>query len=319
MFEGWGWLVGTIAIEVGVLLIVFGVMTVESRRTLRSADTPPRRAAARRAVRTAVISTVLLVLAVGAAIAAPAAQAAMGPDAVLPLPGFVIATFPLIGLIALLAAEWWSAVRWPRAQGARREAQLSERTVTEVLRSRQRTVWPWFLVLALTCLALGLSSSGPRAISRVVDQYTAYTTAPYPGWLWTIPIFVLSLVTAAALELALRATSTRPRADGVDEAWDMWLRRRTARRLVRITRLVVGMTTASLLYFASMGISIVGRGHGNNQMESGDTSLLYVAVAQVLTLIAAGVALTSLGQVVLPTRDPAPVTEPAVDRVGADA
>lgn len=316
MFEGWGWLVGTIAIEAGVFLIVFGTVAIDSRRTLHGANTPARRAAARRAVRTALVSTALLVLAVGAVIAAPAVEGAMGPDAAPPLPGFVLATFPLIGLIALLLAESWSAARWPRAQGARREARLSERTITEVLRARQRTVWPWFVVLALTCLALGLSSSGPRAISRVVQQYEAYTTAPYPGWLWTVPIFVLSLVAAATLELTLRAISTRARADGVDEAWDMWLRRRTARRLVRVTRLVVGMTTASLLYFASMGVSIVGRGHGNNQAGPGDTSLLYVTVAQALTLIGAGIALASLAQVVLPSRDLAP--EPALERVGAD-
>lgn len=319
MLEGWGWLVGTVVVVAGVMLVAGVVVAVDGRQVGRNATTPPRRAAASRARRSAAVSTALLVLAVGFVVVSLAVGPTTGSGRTSALPGFVLVVLPLVGLIALLLAEWWSAIRWPRAQGALREARVSERTVAEILPARQRTVWPWFVALVVTCLALGLSSSGPRSVSRVIDRYEAYTFSPYPGWLWTIPVLVVALVAAAVLELALRAISARPRAEGVDEAWDMWLRRRSARRLVRVARLVVGLTTAGLVAVAALGIWIVGRGHGDNQTGLGDPSQLHVVGAQALAVVAVVMVLASLAQVVLPSRDPAPEAEAAREPVGTDA
>ena len=310
VLEGLGWLVGFIAAATAVVLVGYGAIVIDGRLARRGAHTASERTALGREHRTALLSMASLVIATAVAVVTMLGRGSAWPMGPVLVPGHIQATLPLIGVALLMVIETWRAHRWPRTQGARREASIHDRTVADLLPTGRRWLWAWFALLAFTCLALGLSPSGPRAISRVINEHGAYTITPYPGWLWVLPVMGAAGLVALALDVALRATAARPRAIAVTADWDMWLRRRTARRLVRVTCLVLGLTTGALLAFAANGLWLVGRGHGNNAQFPGAVSTFYIGGAQALIVLAAIIALLAVVQYVTPIRDSPPESQP---------
>jgi len=272
--------------------------------------------AARRAVRHATITDgVALVLAAVPAILYPIAAPLLGVLMVVEPRWLAVA--PSVGLWAFLAIHAVGELTWPGPRGVRRAARLTPRTTSDVVTraDRWRTV-ALLSALAITAGALALVADGPRTIARVSGG-TVVHEGSFPGWWWTLPTLVAAAVAAALAEGVLRLVAVRPAVEGVDERWDMWLRRRAARRILRVVHLVLGLTLAGLLGLAGLSLRWVAfAGVGPSGQEPG-----YVVAGNTLFWVGVAVALASIAVTVWPARDPLPdVTDgPAADRAPTGA
>ena len=263
--------------------------------------------AARRAVRHAVLTAVVAAVPLVVGLGLPLFEFV---SVRLPSP-HLLAALPMASLVGVLAVYAVGEVTWPKPQGATRQATLTARTAADVAPPVARSlVRVWAGATVVAAIAFALVASGPRRVSRVIDQHDAFTVGSFPGWLWTGPIVVVMLVVLVLCEVVLRLITSRPAVLDVSEEWDMWLRRRVARRVLRIVQLVIGLTLAGLVSLAGLALRILGFGHGSGGYAP-PPSTAHIVAGTSLLAAAVALALVAIGAAVWPARDPAPAVEPA--------
>lgn len=172
---------------------------------------------------------------------------------VVPRDGRVLATMPAWSGLLLLLVVTLGQLTWPRPSGVRREAELAYRTVADVVPSKLRYLASaWAVLLAVSLVVLG--AAGESRVLLYQTEAAALTAEPYPGWYYGVPVIAANLALVAAAEFVVRLATSRPAVVGVDAAWDLQLRRRTATHVMRATQLMLGLSTAGVL---AMG----GRAH----------------------------------------------------------
>ncbi|GAA1724521.1 hypothetical protein GCM10009809_20350 [Isoptericola hypogeus] len=276
--------------------------------------------AARRAVRHATITEgVAVALAVVPAILYPIAASFLGAPMVVEPRWLAVA--PSIGLWAFLGIHAVGELTWPGPRRAHREARLVARTTSDVVsRAARWGTYALVIALAITAGALALAADGPRTIARI-DGGSMVHEGSFPGWWWTLPVFVATLVTAALTEVVLRLVALRPAVEDVDGRWDMWLRRRAARRILRVVHLVLGLTLAGLLGLAGLSLRWVASADIGVDGVLEPSAPGYIAVGNVLFWIAVAVVLASIAVTAWPARDPLPdrSDDPATDHAPTEA
>ncbi|WP_240666375.1 hypothetical protein [Oerskovia turbata] len=269
--------------------------------------------AARRAIRharvTTAVATVPFVVGLGLPLFGALGSARVPPP-------FLLASLPLALLVGVLVINGIGEMTWPRPQGATRQATLTARTAADVSPSALRhMIWGWAGATVVAAIAFALVASGPRRVSRVIDQHDAFTVGSFPGVLWTGPVVAVMLVVLVLCEMVLRLVASRPAVPDVSEEWDMWLRRRVARRLLRIVQLMIGLTLGGLVALAGLALRTLGLGNGSG-VYAPPPSTVHVVAGNSLLVLALALLLVAVATAVWPASDPAPDVEP-VRPVGA--
>ncbi|MFE7404684.1 hypothetical protein [Isoptericola sp. NPDC057559] len=283
-----GVLVGDVAVEPMALLLVLtlaaaGLLWWDGRHAVAPTTS------ARRAVTHATITVGVAVFPLAVGLASPVLVYYFG--LLVRLEPHLLAALPIVGLWAFLAVHGVGELTWPGPRGTHREARLVARTTSDVAgRASRGLLWATVAALAVTTAALGLAADGPRTIARL-DGSTVAAEGSFPGWSWTLPLLAAAVVAGAGSEVVLRLVASRPAVEGVDEAWDMWLRRRVARRVLRVALLVLGLSLAGIVGLAGLSLRWLD---------------LHVTLGTVLFWIGIAIAAGALLVTVWPTRDPAP-------------
>lgn len=158
----------------------------------------------------------------------------------------------LAHLAVLLAGE----ATWHTSDGTVRRAGLAARTTSTIAPALlRRATWAWSALLVVAALVGGLTATRSGALQRSVaapragrdDLVDLLTATPYPSWEVCVPLAVGALALVGGVEIVLRRITSRPAVDGVDPAWDLALRRLTARRALRLPQLVAGLTLSVVL------------------------------------------------------------------------
>ncbi|MBD8078399.1 hypothetical protein [Cellulosimicrobium arenosum] len=297
----------SLATAVAVLVVVSLIGAVALWRDGRRAVETS--AAARRAVRHSALTAGVAAVPLAFGICFVPVYYAAGTSA---LTGHLAAALPTVSLLGLLAVHAVGELTWPRPRGAERRARLVARTPADVAPGRLRqTTLAWWVALVVTSLALGLLASGPRWLSGAVDLDLVRPTTPFPGWSWTVPIMVTTTLAVVATALVLRLVASRPAVEDVSDEWDMWLRRRVARRMLRSVQLVLGLTLAGLVGMA--GIALRWIGLANGLYAGPPVSPGHVAAGNVLLVVGLATAVVALALAFWPAHDPAPqpIEQPA--------
>ncbi|QFG68273.1 hypothetical protein [Ornithinimicrobium pratense] len=253
---------------------------------------------------------------VGAALAVVAVALIAGADDL----GRGLLLTPLVFGLVLVAATGVGELITARSPGPRptgdREVTLEVRTVTGLVPLGRRVVavLGMVAVLLVTVLAALVSVSDDLGRAGRALPYSSADGAaegwrgPWPGWFYTIPIWILLAALLVTVAWVLRLVVDRPRSGpGARERYlDDLIRRTTAQRVVALVALV-SFGTAWLT--AVMGLTGL-TGAGDSEFYPGTTVSLYavgwVCLAALLVLGAASVlALVQLLAPVLPTQ-PAP-------------
>ncbi|QGQ20701.1 hypothetical protein GC089_17815 [Cellulomonas sp. JZ18] len=303
--------VPTILLVVGIALLVLlvgvGVLLHDGRRA--SAPT----GAARAAVRHATLTAAVALLPLGGLLALALAQ--LLASVRLPV-GHVLVAVPSACLALFLLLHAVGETTWPRPSGELREASLVHRTVADVAPASLRALAAaWAGLLVASCTAFALLADGPRTVARLTGGTEAFVAAPFPGWLWGVPAVVSGLVAGALAVLVLRLVAARPAVPGVTAEWDMWLRRRAARRVLRATQLVLGLTVAGVLQVAGSALERLGRGEGWGGWTAA-LSTPHVVAGRAVTVTALLVLVTSALAALWPARDRAPDALPRPAALG---
>lgn len=228
------------------------------------------------------------------------------------LPARASALLPALALVWHLGVLLAGELTLPRPTGAVREARVVRRATADVTTTRDRhLLGAWAATLVGTAATLTLASSGPRTISRLVGPAESSTAGPFPGWLWTLPAAATVPVALVAVLVVARAVAARSALPGVDPAWDLWLRRRVARRALRSAQLVLGATVAGLLLVAGFGLVAVGG--GGDGFRAVPPSLAHQVAGQAVMVSALAVCAVAVACALWPARDPAPAPTPAAD------
>jgi len=197
----------------------------------------------------------------------------------LPLGGRTIALVPAAAAVVFLVVHATGDLTWPRPRGSVREARLASRDADDIAPRWLR----WMVlssagVLVAGMVVLGSIADGPRTFlappSEVVglaaagdflDNPGAPVVASseglvlpqpvFPGWWYGVPVIIAVLVLVAAMEGVLRLIALRPAVAGVPATWDMALRRRSARRVLRGLQCAVALTGAGVFYQAGLTIA----------------------------------------------------------------
>jgi len=222
------------------------------------------------------------------------------------MPGLrrLLAALPAAAGLLFIGAHAVGELTWPRPRGPVREAMLVARTARDVAPVRLLR-WAW-AVAALTLVAVGafvLAASGPRTVTRVVDAHT-FVAEPFPGTWFGVPVLVAAVLVVLASAATLRIIASRPAVLGTSPAWDMWLRRRSARRVLRGGQLVGCLTVAAMCHFAGIAWQYLGNLDASWEQVPHGTG--YVAAG--LLVRGLGLVLAAVGLVVavVPARDVAP-------------
>ena len=280
------------------LVVAVGLVWSDGRRAVVTGS------AGRRAVRHAALTSAGAGLVVAAGLLLPPAYLVLG---VATLGARGTAVLPLVPPRGARPVHAGGALPRPRPRPRQRAARRAVRSVADVAPTlTRRLAWAWTALLVVAAVAFGLVASGPRAVSRVVGPAEAYTVTPFPGWLWTGPVLVVAAVSLVASEAVLRLVRSRPAVEDVGEEWDMWLRRRVARRVERATQLVLGLTLGGLVAFAGLSLRWLGLGNGDGARLGPGPSAGEIVAGNVLLAVAACLVLVVLVASVWPARDPAP-------------
>lgn len=246
-----------IAAIVVVCAVALAPLVVDSRRT------PSASQAASRANRHATLASLVGVVLLVAVLAVLAGMVSLAPFEW--GHGRVLAVLPAIAGGCLVVAQAVGQVTWPRPKGSRREAELTRRRVSDIAPARQRRLLVgWSVATLCWSVIFSVLADGPRSITRgdtdpgIVPPY-ATEHSPYPGIHYSVPIVVAVLVLVLATEVTLRLVTLRPAVTGVTPEWDLHLRRRSARHLVRGVQLTLAVTLASILLMAGWGHLALGQ------------------------------------------------------------
>jgi len=197
----------------------------------------------------------------------------------LPLGGRTIALVPAVAAVVFLVVHATGDLTWPRPHGSVREARLASRDADDIApRWLRRMVLSSAGALVAGMVVLGGIAGGPRtflapsseavglaATGDFLDNPGAPVVASseglvlpqpvFPGWWYGVPVIIAVLVLVAAMEGALRLIALRPAVAGVPATWDMALRRRSARRVLRGLECAVALTGAGVFYRAGLTIA----------------------------------------------------------------
>lgn len=234
----WVWALGILAVTLIVLAVALAPLVVDSRRTPARSEQAVR--ANRHATLASLTGVILLVLLLLGTAWASGQNSHAGRD------GRPIAVLPALGGLGLVLAQVVGQLTWPRPTGTVREAELVRRQVADVAPRPQRLLLAAWAALALaTLLITGLVASGPRTIAGPGGDL-----GPYPGWYYGVPVAVAVVVLVVATEAALRLVTLRPAVPGVAPAWDLHLRRRSARHLLGGVQLALAAQLVVVLALA---------------------------------------------------------------------
>ena len=186
--------------------------------------------------------------------------------------------------LAFAAAHAIGELTWPRPTGTVRRAALARRTVADVAPTwLRRVTWAWAAVACVTLVVCGfIADDDGRGISRTYPGGAA-GAGPFPGWFYGVPLLIAVVVVLAAAEGVLRLVAHRPAVMNAAPEWDLALRRLSAHRVLRGAQLVLGWTTAGVLFFAGNAASALGR-TGTLDVPS-EASSAYATVGLVGTLL----------------------------------
>lgn len=143
-----------------------------------------------------------------------------------------LATIPLIIALAVTATTGLASRAWPRPSGAVRTASLTPRRLEPATVARLRTGLIVSSGTLWLILLVGLATAAPggESVRRTWHGSSGQDTG-YPGWLYAIPIGVLSVAVIATTWWALRQVEAQPATP--DPARDTAYRVRTAARALR--------------------------------------------------------------------------------------
>lgn len=169
----------------------------------------------------------------------------------LPLGGRTVALVPAAAAVVFLVVHGAGDLTWPRPRGSVREARLAPRAADDIApRWLHRMVLGTAGVLVAGMIVLGSIADGPRTFVAASSDGEAY-----PGWWYGVPVIIAVLVLVAAMEGVLRLIALRPAVVGVPATWDMALRRRSARRVLRGQQCALALTGAGVFYRAGFTIA----------------------------------------------------------------
>lgn len=225
--------------------------------------------------------------------------------------GRLLGLVPIAAGIALIAVHAVGDLTWPRPTGAIRRATLARRTAADITPGpAYRLTVAWGAALATTLIACGAFSDDGRSLARAYDAGTR-GAGPFPGWFYGAPLLIATLALLIAVHGLLILVARRPAVAGAPDAWDLELRRHSARAALGGAQLVLGLTLAAVLMLAGMATRNVGSSSGSSidgqLVDAG--SPLHTTLGIGLILLALVVALTSL---VVAARSPQAVRTPAV-------
>jgi len=297
--------VSVVLIGLSLLIVggALGLLWWDQRRTVAPND------AARRAVRhAAYTSAVALACLAGGLLASVGGQ----DSGVLTGMGRLVAVVPAAAGALFIVAHAIGDLTWPGPQGRQREADLEVRTVSEVTPTRlARWTWTMGTLLVVATVAFGLAASGPRTLSRVLEDGQTYTLGSFPGWWFGVPVLLSTIVVALACAATLRIIAARPVVTGTSADWDRWLRRRSARRVLRGSQLVACMTLAGMSLFAGTTARSLGLGDTSGYLAT-TVSPGYVVVGTIISWLALAILAVGTLVALVPVRDHAPDPEAAV-------
>jgi hypothetical protein len=253
-----------------VVMVPMAITTSANRRRAASAGSPVAAATILAAGRATITHAVAWVAALLAGAALPAIGMIVGPMTVpgryadyAPEPDWMnvwnpapLALAPAGIALAYLAVLLAGEATWRTSDGVVRRAGLAARTTSTVAPALLRhATWAWSALLVATAVVAGLTATRTGALQRSVaapragrdDLVELLTAAPYPSWEAGVPLAAGALAVVLGVELVLRRVTTRPAIDGVDPAWDLALRRLTARRVLRLPQLVTGLVLCAVL------------------------------------------------------------------------
>ncbi|WP_034661014.1 hypothetical protein [Cellulomonas sp. KRMCY2] len=178
------------------------------------------------------------------------------------LGGRTIALIPCAAGIVFLAVHTAGELTWPRPRGEVRVARLAVRDTGDVAPSWLRAApWAWASLLTVALVAFGAMAYGPRTIAATVPAGAlvgagrAYEVGPFPGWWYGVPLLIGTAAMLLSTELVLRLITLRPALTDIPADWDMALRRRSARRVLRGGQAPLAMTTSGVLWVAHQAIA----------------------------------------------------------------
>ena len=289
----------TVLIGLSLLIVggALGLLWWDQRRTVAPND------AARRAVRHAAYTSAVAV----ACLAGGLLAAVGGQDSgVMTGMGRFVAVVPAAAGALFIVAHAIGDLTWPGPQGRQREAELQIRTVSGLAPSGlARWTWTIGALLIVATVVFGLAASGPRTLSRVLEDGHTYTLGSFPGWWFGVPVLLCTIVVALACAATLRVIAARPAVVGMSSDWDRWLRRRSARRVLRGSQLVACLTLAGMSLFA--GTTVRSLGLGDTQgFYATSVNHGYVLVGTIINWLALAILAAGALVALVPVRDHAP-------------
>lgn len=243
---------GTVLLATVVVLSPVAVLVRDARRTVAPSTEAAR--TLRHAAMPAAVAAAVLLLGLVLVVAGVVGIGLVGPRAL--LSGRLVAALPLAAALAFLLVHAVGEVTYPRPTGDVRTAGLQVRTPADVAPAHLwRAVHAWAALLGVA-LALGAATAtGPRHLDRVVEGWIS-RGQPYPGSWYGVPLAAGTVLVLLATHAVLHLVAARSAVSGVDHAWDLALRRRTAARVLRGVQLILALTLAGVLLLASVGLRL---------------------------------------------------------------
>jgi hypothetical protein len=226
--------------------------------------------------------------------------------------GRLVAVLPASAGALFIVAHAIGDLTWPGPQGRQREADLEVRTVRDIAPTGlARWTFTIGTLLVVATVLFGLIASGPRTLSRVLEDGQAFTLATFPGWWFGVPVLISTIVVAFACAATLRVIVARPAVAGMSSGWDRWLRRRSARRVLRGSQLVACITLAGINLYVGTTIRSLGLGDTSGFLAT-TVSPGYVTVGNILIWLALSIFAAGSLVALVPVRERAPDPEAAV-------
>lgn len=229
--------------------------------------------------------------------------------------GRIVAVLPAATGAFFIATHAAGELTWPGPRGRQREADLEVRTAGDVTPTGLlRWTWTVAVLTLVGVVSYGFIATGPRTITRVLEDGHLFTMS-FPGWWFGAPVLVASFIVGVACAGTLRVVAARPAVAGASREWDRWLRRRSARWVLRGSQLVGCLTLAGMSQIAGGSLRQLGP-----PVTPGELSGGYLVAGTLILFLGWAVALTGLCVAVVPARDPAPEFDapvPSVEAVGS--
>ena len=272
-------------IVLGVVLLGWGAAVVVIRRRWRDIGTSPDAVALVR--RHSVCLEIIAACVLWVAVTVPPMFLIGLIGYPVRLLGHQLAALPMGGIVVVATLHLVGAAVWPQRTTPVRAAGLNPRTSNDITsRYARRLMHVWLATLVGVSIGLGLMASGLRVVSRVVDSYSAQTTGPWPGWLWTVPLLIGAAIVLLVIHAAIRAIAAQPAFD-MPRAQDLVIRRRLAGGLLRSAALVFGLSVAGLTLVAGGALQQLGSGLAVDvqSMAPGTTSPAHQIAGTLLVLL----------------------------------